>query len=175
MTSLPLRLLLGSALLCAFIGAGATFAQNEQAPPPPPRKIPGLTAEDAFPHACVDCHLNYAEMKLDTRFGTLLSAWREKVPPELLAKAQAASPKGLTLKGKHPSATGVLSSIPAKCLTCHSRSSRLAPPFATLIHRIHLTGAEKNHFMTLFQGECTHCHKLDLSTGRWTIPSAPER
>lgn len=168
------RLLLSGALLWSFLGAGLASAQAEQAPPPA-RKIPALTADDPYPHACVDCHINYPAMKLDTRFKTLLEVWNEKVPPELLAKAQASAPKGLTLKGKHPRVSGSLSDVPAKCLTCHSKSSRLAPPFATLIHQIHLTGAEKNHFMTLFQGECTYCHKLDSSTGRWTIPSAPER
>jgi len=29
--------------------------------------------------------------------------------------------------------------------------------------------------MTLFQGECTHCHKLDAMTGKWSMPSGPEK
>jgi len=144
-------------------------------PPPPVRKIPGITAEDPHPRACVDCHVNYADMKLDTRFSTLMKGWNEKVEPKLLAKAQASAPQGLALKGRHPQAAGVLADIPAKCLVCHGRTSKMAPPFAGMIHRIHLTGGEENHFLTVFQGECTHCHKLDLVTGRWSIPSGPEK
>ena len=49
---------------------------------------------DPFPHACVDCHIDYPEMKLDARFGTMMAQWNEQVPPELLAKAGIALPKG---------------------------------------------------------------------------------
>jgi hypothetical protein len=156
--------------------AAAALAQDQGMPAPPPaRKIPGITATDAHPRACVDCHINYVEMKLDTRFSTLMHQWTEKVEPRLLAKARASAPGGMVLKGKHPEVTGVLESIPAKCLDCHTKGSRTSPPFAELMHGIHLTGGEDNHFLTVFQGECTHCHKLDLSTGRWTMPSAPEK
>jgi hypothetical protein len=57
----------------------------------------------------------------------------------------------VTLKGKHPKVE-----------------------VARMAHPVHLTGGDENHFMTLFQGECTHCHKLDRATGAWSIPSAPE-
>ena len=33
---------------------------------PPARKIPGMTAADTHPGACVDCHIIYKEMNLDT-------------------------------------------------------------------------------------------------------------
>ncbi len=143
--------------------------------PPPARKIPGINAVDPFPHACVDCHIDYPEMKLDARFGTMMAQWNQQVPPELLAKAQASAPKGVTLKGKHPKAAFALQDIPAKCLVCHTKASKMAPPFAAMLHNIHLTGGEQNHFMTMFQGECTYCHKLDTLSGNWSIPSGPEK
>ncbi len=172
------KLVLGGSVLCiSVVTLWAAAQTNEQAPPAPPpaRKIPGITAEDRYPHGCVDCHLNYVDMKLDTRFSTLLHEWSESVEPRLLAKAQASAPARMTLSGKHPDATSSLTDIPAKCLVCHGRGSTTAPPFAGMLHNIHLIGGEENHFLTLFQGECTHCHKLDLSTGHWTIPSAPEK
>jgi hypothetical protein len=115
------------------------------------------------------------DMKLDVRLSTLMGQWTEKVDPVLLAKAQAAAPQGLVLKGKHPNAAGSLKDVPARCLTCHSKASTTAPPFSRMLHRIHLTGGGENHFMTLFQGECTHCHKLDATSGGWTLPSGAER
>jgi len=168
-------LLLG---LVSSVCAGALLAQGPAgAPgaPPPVRQIPGVVAADPYRNACVDCHLNYVEMKLDARFSTLLQRWSAQVEPRLLAKAQASAPQGKTLKGKHPNTAGAVQDIPAKCLVCHGKNSKLAPPFAGMLHLIHLTGGEQNHFLTLFQGECTYCHKLDLSTGSWRIPSAPER
>ena len=33
----------------------------------PPRAIPGIVVVDNFPNACVDCHVNYTDMKLDLR------------------------------------------------------------------------------------------------------------
>lgn len=169
-----------SLLVIALSISSAVFSavgQDKPAPgqgPPPARKIPGITTQDAFPHACVDCHTNQPQISLDPRFSTLMKAWNIKVEPKLLAIAQATAPKGVTLKGKHPPAAFALKSIPEGCLTCHSKKSTLAPPFAQMIHRIHLSGGEENHFLTVYQGECTHCHKLNMSTGLWSMPSAPE-
>lgn len=143
--------------------------------PPPARKIPGITVEDPFPHGCVDCHINYVEMNLDTRFSTLLKQWTESVEPKLLAKAQAAAPKGLRLEGKHPEAADAIANIPGSCNDCHGKDSTTAPRFAQMMHTTHLGGGEENHYMTMFQGECTYCHKFDSLTGDWNIPSAPER
>jgi hypothetical protein len=154
--------------------AGAGSQQPGGAPPhPQARKIPGINAEDSFPHACVDCHVKRPEM--DVRFSTLLGQWKTRVDSRVLAKAQASAPEGLVLKGKHPDIFASLKEIPSGCLQCHARDSKMAPPFSAMIHRIHLTGGEENHFMTLFQGECTYCHKLDQTTGRWGIPSAAEK
>lgn len=169
-----------SLLVIALSISSAVFSAVGQDKPkpaqtaPPARKIPGITTEDAFPRACVDCHTNHPEMNLDARISSLMKGWNDKVEPALLAKAQAAAPTGVTLKGKHPVAAFALKNIPAGCLTCHSKKSTLAPPFAQMLHRIHLTGGEENHFLTAYQGECTHCHKLNVSTGLWSMPSAPE-
>jgi hypothetical protein len=146
-------------------GAGATAA--------PAVSEPG--APDPFPNACVDCHLNYVDRKMDVRIGTLMAAWREKVEPRLLAKARAAAPAGAAVEGRHPDAPGALASIPGSCLSCHGKASTRAPPFAALIHSVHLTGGAENHFVAMFEGKCTHCHKLDARTGRLEVPSAPER
>lgn len=172
------KLMLCLSLLCAsFVAASAQAQPQDHAKqaPPPMRKIPGITAPDRYPRGCVDCHVNDVGMKLDTRFGTLMNRWSEKVDPALLAKAQASAPKGMTLRGKHPKATHALTDVPARCLVCHGKTSKIAPPFANMMHVIHLTGGERNHFLTVFQGECTYCHKLDATSGHWTLPSAPEK
>lgn len=142
---------------------------------PPARQIPGLTAEDHFPNGCVDCHINMPERKQDERISTLMARWNKDAGPKLLKHAQAAAPAGVALKGKHPTATGSLKNIPAACMTCHGGRSKTAPPFATMLHAIHLSGGEENHFMTVFQGECTHCHKLNAGTGAWSTPSGAEK
>jgi hypothetical protein len=165
--------------LCFSLVAVATQSQGEEKPapptPPPARKIPAITAEDRYPGACVDCHINYTDMNMDTRLSTLMQAWYKEVDPRLLEKIRPAAPKGLELTGKHPDAADALREIPKGCLKCHYKNSKKAPPFAGMIHLIHLSGGEENHFLTLFQGECTHCHKLDVVTGKWFIPSSGEK
>ena len=44
-----------------------------------------------------------------------------------------------------------------------------------MMHVIHLEGVKDGHFLSIFQGECTHCHKLEKNTGTWRVPSGPER
>jgi hypothetical protein len=168
-------------LLCQEVAAVVLFlvifmvkpgqTQEKGAAPPPARKIPGITAEDGFPRACVDCHIVYPEMNMDKRISTLMKQLNDKVEPKLLAKVQA---QGLTLKGRHPEATESLEDIPAGCLECHTNYSKEAPSFGRMMHVIHLNGGEENHFMTIFQGECTHCHKFNTATGEWSLPSGPE-
>ena len=152
----------------------AAPAKGSPPPLPPARKIPGINAADQFPNGCVSCHVNLPERNMDERLSTLLKSWTVKVDPALLTKAQAAAPAGVTLKGKHPVVAAALKDVPAKCIGCHGAASKKAPPFARLIHRIHLVGADENHFMTEFQGECTYCHKLNQATGAWSVASAPE-
>ena len=156
--------------LLVLVG-GAAAAQEA---PPPPRSIPGLTTEDQFPRACVSCHVNRADIGLDVRLSTMMKHWYAEAPAPLVDQARASAPAGLIIKGKHPEADASLQDIPSRCLRCHSRTSKLAPPFAQMLHLIHLTGEGEHSFLRLFQGECTYCHKLDKATGKWAIPSGPE-
>ncbi len=151
-------------------------AEEGGGPPlPPARQVPGITADDMFPNACVDCHINMTDINLDVRLSSIFKRWTEKVEPKFVEKAQSAVPKGMKLKGKHPALNDGFKDIPATCLECHSKTSKQAPPFDKMMHGLHLTGGGENPFMTLFQGECTHCHKLNQSTGGMSIPSAPEK
>ncbi len=164
-------------MLMASPGAFAKPGKGKGAgsgPPkmPPPAKIPGLTVDDKHPNACVDCHVNMVKMKMDVRLSTLL---KKKVSAGLLKKAQAAAPEGVKLKGKHPKVKVAGKQVPKSCLGCHKETSKKAPPFARLMHQIHLIGGKDNHFMTIYQGQCTECHKLDKSTGAWSVPSGKEK
>jgi len=167
-------------VLAAIITVPLTFfsnvgiAENNQKQLPPARKVPGLTIEDKFPNGCVDCHINMPDINQDERISTLMSNWTEKVEEELLKKAQSVA-SSIELKGVHPLATKSLEDIPSACITCHNSASNMAPSFAALLHVIHLTGGEENHFLTIFQGECTYCHKMNAATGVWTTPSGPEK
>lgn len=173
-----LRYFLASAVLFVLpltLFPNVGMAESAQKQLPPGRKIPGLTIEDKFPNGCVDCHINMPDIKQDERISALMSKWNSHVEAKLLKKAQAIAPAGVTLKGIHPPAAGSLKNIPAACTACHGKTSRTAPPLAELLHVVHLTGGEDNHFLTIFQGECTHCHKMNATTGTWTMPSAPEK
>ena len=141
---------------------------------PQPRAIPGITVDDQFPHSCVSCHKNYTEQKMDVRLSSIIKAWSEKIPEDMLAKYQASAPEGITLKGKHPSTIDGQSSIPEACNKCHGKSMKTALPFSRLMHLIHLSGGKQNLFLSMFGGECTHCHKLDQKTGAWTIVNGKE-
>jgi hypothetical protein len=138
------------------------------------RQIPGITTKDTFPNGCVDCHTSASPMG-DTRMSTMLTKWATAVDAPLLAKAKASMVDPSKVKGKHPTVPRPGANVPQGCLAaCHKKGSTLAPPFVMLVHAIHLTGAQ-NRFLTEFQGECTHCHKLDQKTGAWRIPSGPEK
>jgi mono/diheme cytochrome c family protein len=136
-------------------------------------QIPGITAKDVYPRACVDCHTGKANMP--ATLSADLKTWADKVDPRLLAKSQASAPKGMTLKGKHPNVAAMVKSTPVDCLKCHGKASKMAPPFATMMHAIHLTGGEQNPFLAKFDGACSHCHKLDAKSGQWSLPSAAEK
>ena len=138
-------------------------------------EIPGITAVDQFPHACVSCHKNYKEINMDERLSTILKEWSENgVNEKLLAKIQAAAPEGVNLKGKHSYKPNDNTSIPEDCNKCHGKSMKTALPISQLVHIIHLSGAKDNHYITMFQGECTHCHKLDMKSGTWSVPNGKE-
>lgn len=166
-----------SRMVFIALGVAALIAAPQEGPPNPPlpRAIPGLTAPDAFPGGCVDCHVNMPGLKMDTRLSVRMRVWQSGADPLFLDKVKAYAPEGMVLTGKHPKADEALSDIPNGCLKCHSQESRTAPPFARMIHGLHLTGGEKNHYLSLFQGECTHCHKLDPQTGAWAFASGAEK
>jgi len=124
----------------------AVAAVSFAAPPPAPRAIPGITAKDAFPQGCVSCHMKVPDG--DMRLSAMLAKHAKKHPP-INAK-----------------------DIPASCRKCHAAASKKA--LAPMVHRIHF-GNDKGLFLSTFQGECTHCHKLDRKIGVWSIPSAAEK
>lgn len=142
--------------------------------PPAPRAIPGLTAPDPYPRGCVDCHVVLAQEKMDVRLSTVIGRWQTQVEPEVLARLQALSLSARPLTGKHPKVKVSGVEIPTSCMKCHTESSKLAPPFGPLIHGLHLLGGEKNHFLTMFGGECTSCHKLDPQTATWQLGTGIE-
>jgi hypothetical protein len=142
---------------------------------PPLRQIPGVTAPDQFPRGCVDCHVNRPDLKMDRRISTIMRQWHDKVAPEFLAKVRPFAPVGMALKGRHPKLQVAVADIPKACLKCHAKASKSAPPFAQLLHGLHLGGGEKNPFLSMFQGECTHCHKLDAATGLLSLGGGTEK
>lgn len=154
--------------------SGPATTQLAQAQPKTLPAIPGITAPDQKPNACVNCHKNYPG-QFDGRLSTHVKEWASKgVDPHLLEKAQSTMPPGIKLSGKHPDVSAIVKVIPTDCLMCHSGSSPKVPQFRKLIHRIHLTGGEENHFLMNYGGTCTHCHKLDQDTGTWSIGSGTE-
>ncbi|MGZ8809840.1 MAG: hypothetical protein ACXW29_01770 [Thermoanaerobaculia bacterium] len=157
------RLSLIAVFLLVAIGASAQSA----------RKIPGITTKDAFPRACVDCHTGRAGMT-PAPLSTVMKEWSAKIDGKRLARLQTFVPKSLMLKGKHPG-VATIKDVPASCVKCHTTMSKLAPPLAPLIHGIHLTGGDANSFLTTFQGECTHCHKLNAVSGQWSMPGGAEK
>ena len=154
-------------------------AQNQSEPSgnpeiPPPRPVPGITSEDQFPEACVSCHLNFPDMGLDTRFSTVLARWAENVDPEILLVAQTLATPGHPLKGVHPQVELSHQPIPRVCLDCHNSGANNAIPLVPFLHKIHLGGTAQSIFLSVFQGECTHCHKFNDKTGLWSVPDAEE-
>ena len=151
-------------LLAAFIPAVSAA----------PRAIPGINAKDMFPAGCVGCHVK-APDGTDARLSAMLARWNGKVDAKTLAAMQAFVPKGMTLKGKHPPVTAALKDIPASCAKCHSANSKVIPPLAPLLHGVHLAKGDQSLFVQKFDGECTHCHKLNKAAGTWSLPSGAEK
>jgi nitrate/TMAO reductase-like tetraheme cytochrome c subunit len=133
----------------------------------PPRAIPGITAKDVYPAACVDCHVK------DNRVSALLARWNGSVDATKVRAMQAFVPKSITLKGKHPAVAA--KDIPASCMKCHAATSKTMPTFAPLMHGIHLAKADQSEFVKQYGGECTHCHKLNRANGAWSLPSGAEK
>lgn len=130
-------------------------------------------AKDAFPKACVDCHVKSGSA--DMRLSTLAKAWAAKAPATLMAKVSPVMPEGAALKGKHPPlGAAMLKDVPASCKKCHTAASKTIPPFSPMIHAIHF-GGEKNDFVSKHGGECTHCHKVDAKLGLMPVPTGAEK
>ena len=165
----------GSMILVLSVPAASLAGKPAVPPAPAPRKIPGITTKDTHPKACIDCHVNHPEMNLDDRLSTIVGGFTKKVTEKALAKAKAAAADPSKIQGRHPVVDAAFKDIPNACLNCHRREFQAAPPFVHLMHAIHLVGGQENHFMTLYQGECTLCHKLALKTGAWSIPSGAEK
>lgn len=166
----------GAFIMVVAMAQGGS-GQEPGRPPelPAARPIPGLTGDDVFPSACVSCHVRRPEENLDVRLSTIMRSWSERVDSVLLSRVRHTALEGMKLQGRHPRlAAEAFQNIPASCLECHGREAPEGPPFARMLHAIHLQGGPENHFLTLFQGECTHCHKLERATGRWFIPSGAE-
>ncbi|HEY9841190.1 MAG: hypothetical protein ACAI44_39270 [Candidatus Sericytochromatia bacterium] len=134
--------------------------------------IPGITAPDSKPNACVECHKHYPQG--DFRLTSILKSWATKTDEHILAKAQSTMPAGVKLEGRHPDVSQLVKVVPTDCLMCHRGGSERVPQFRKLIHLIHLTGGKENHFLMHYGGTCTHCHKLDANTGTWSIGSGKE-
>lgn len=170
-----------SSILVAMLLVIGLYGMTARATPPPGappmmplRAIPGITADDPFPRGCVDCHIDRPDIGKDVRISTAVRQWQEHVDPAFLVRVQAFTPRGIPLAGRHPDADVSLADIPFKCMACHGRDSTTAPPFGRLLHGLHFAGGENNHFLTEFQGECTHCHKLHPETGALVLASSPE-
>jgi hypothetical protein len=133
-------------------------------------------AVDPYPTGCVGCHALDKAKGADERLSVVLKEWTAgKIEPGLLAKSKASAPAGFVLKGKHPAADDSLEDIPGACLDCHDAGSKKAPPFAQLLHLVHLVGGVNNAYVTTYKSDCMHCHKLNTQTGEWKMPSGPEK
>lgn len=161
-------------VFCAALATAVTGQTPATAQASASRQIPGVTAKDLYPNGCVDCHV--AGKDSDMRLSTLMAKLTAAVPEPLMDKARASSADPSKIKGKHLPMPNVKTNTPQTCLAgCHKKGSTMAPPFAQLMHAIHLTGGAQNRFLTANQGECTHCHKLDQKTGAWKMPSGAEK
>ncbi len=155
--------------IAVAVSAAVTHAEERASP------VGSVATADGYPQGCIDCHLNMPDIGVDARLSTALEMWIQGVPVELMSTARRAMTGSGTLAGKHPRVIESLQDIPYACMGCHDAYAAEAPAFAPLMHLIHLTGGDESHFLTLFQGECTHCHKLDAQTGQWRLPSGPEK
>jgi len=143
---------------------------------PPMPEIAGLTVEDKVPGACVDCHVNMPENKMDVRLSSQMARWARAVDEKSLAKVRTIVPKSVKLLGKHPQLSkDNFRDLPASCMACHRPDRIDVPQMGPMLHALHFLGGRDNHFLTLFKGQCTHCHKFDKATGVWSVPSGPEK
>lgn len=142
---------------------------------PAARAIPGITSDDQFATACVGCHVNYKEVAMDKRLSTVMRDWATRgVETEILEVARSVWGPSIELAGIHPKVDVAREEIPAVCQECHDSGANKVMALAPFLHKIHLDSGGEAIFLRIFQGECTHCHKLNKATGQWSIPSASE-
>jgi len=138
--------------------------------------IPGITTADRFPGACVDCHVHRPDIKKDYRLSAHMRDWQAGADPHMMEKLRAIGGMGANLTGRHPAVQAEsFTNVPGSCIDCHAKPESKTVPLDRIAHVLHLTGGRENHFITLFAGQCTACHKLDAKTGHWSIPSGPEK
>lgn len=143
---------------------------------PPLPEIPGITVADPFPDACVDCHVDRPEEGMDVRISTQMHEWHENVDAKVMGRVRAVVRDTVELSGQHPQLSAQsYEDIPASCMDCHAGRNKGVPAMGPMLHALHLMGGRENHFLTLFGGQCTHCHKFDADTGVWSIPSRSEK
>ena len=164
-----LRVAFALALWLVVVGITSANQDRTAAGAASVRSIPGLTGPDTHPEACVSCHIEMNDIGLDARLSTTLGAWEHEVPDNVLEIAKDLSGSPDILRGKHPALALPLEDVPSSCIDCHAVASP-APPLGPLIHLIHYQGGESNHFLSVFGGECSLCHKMDWDTGTWRIP-----
>ncbi|MEI6387927.1 MAG: hypothetical protein WCQ50_14955 [Spirochaetota bacterium] len=135
--------LLSLALLCL---ASASPAQAAASVP----FLPGIMVADEHPRGCVDCHVQGSDGQ-DKRLNKSVMAIKN-----------------------HPNLSKAFkdSLIPDSCIVCHKASSKLGS-LTAIIHKVHYEGKEKSAFITLYQGACLNCHKVELSTGVMSIKHGP--
>lgn len=147
-------LLVGTLILLLVGGiALVTFGQQGESVVP---EIPGITVDDVKVNGCVDCHYKDSADS-DHRLSTTL--------------------KELSEQGKHSDVSAMVNTIPNDCLMCHSEQMAEGmgtEPLGLMMHKMHLVGNTENHFITGYQGQCTHCHAFEEETGEFTIKSGKE-
>lgn len=157
--------------LALLVPASMALAAEDTLP-----QIPTITAEDRMPGGCVDCHVNMPENNMDVRISSQMARWVERVEPKLLDRVRAAARDPARLTGRHPRLPAeTYRDIPNACGGCHGGAQADNLPLAPMLHALHLKGGKDNHFLTIFQGGCTNCHKFDDASARWTVPSGPEK
>ncbi len=147
-------LLVGTSLLL-LVGGIAFVTFGQQGEPAMP-EIPGITVDDVKADGCVDCHYKESDEK-DYRLSTSL--------------------KELSEQGKHPDVSAMMTTVPDDCVMCHSEQMAEGmgtEPLGPMMHKIHLVGGADNHFITSYQGQCTHCHGFEEGTGEFSIKSGEE-
>jgi hypothetical protein len=146
---------LAAGVMLLIVGGIAFVTLGQQEEPAVP-EIPGITVGDEKVRGCVDCHREVIPER-DYRLSTKLIK--------------------LVKEGNHPDVVASVKNKPDDCLICHSKQAAKSigtEPFARMMHRIHLVGGADNHFITRYQGECTHCHVLNKETGEFSIKSGQE-